>query len=184
VLDLFCRFLVLLYFHVERTITKNSYKPDLNAGISFLIVAILPLVQERVPLHLYKRGTPHSRATRGGWGYHAFKKSVGGQGTSRFWEWGVPLSKKRGPCPSKPSAGKIFIPTITPREAQVLGMQKRGVVPLLCPDRGWGYHVLKKLVGGWGYLSFLGVGGATQGLSGGGTPNGPRIASASPIKKF
>ena len=42
--------------------------------------------------------------------------------------------------------------------------------------------LLKKLVGGSGYLSFLGVGGATPGLPGGGTPKGPGIALASPIK--
>jgi len=92
----------------------------------FLAAATLPLCQERVPPHLYKGDTPHPRATRGGWGYHAIKKSVGGQGTSHFWERGVPPCKKRGPYPSNPSAGKIYIQTITPREAQVLEMPERG----------------------------------------------------------
>ena len=41
-------------------------------------------------------GTPTSGPQEGGWGDHAFKKLVGGQGTSQFWErGGTPLQEKR-----------------------------------------------------------------------------------------
>ena len=67
----------------------------------FLAAATLPLWQEGYPFHLYNGGTPPSLATSGGWGYHALKKMVGGQGTSPFWERGVPPCKKK--CPTPPS---------------------------------------------------------------------------------
>jgi len=72
-----------------------------------------------------------------------------------FGSGGYPLSKKRGPYPPKPLAGKIFLQTITPREAQVLEMPERGVGPLLCPDRGVGISCFQKNDRGMGYLPFL-----------------------------
>ena len=125
---------VLLYFHVERTTAENSYEPDLDTGISFLAAATLPLYQEGVPPPICTKVTPPTSGQQEeGGGYHAFKKAVGGQGTSHFWERGVPPCKKRGSYPTKPSTGKISLQTTTPREAQVLEMSERGGRPPLMP---------------------------------------------------
>jgi len=84
--------------------------------------------------------------------------------------------QEKMPYPPKPLAGKIFLQTITPREVQVLEMPERGVGPLLCPDRGLGYHALKKWSEGWGTSRFCDR-GVPLWAGRRGYPHGPGITS-------
>ena len=111
----------------------------------FLAVATLHLFQEGVPPHLYKGGTPHSHATRGGWGIMLLKNRSGGGGTSPFWERGVPPCKKRGPYPPKPSAGKnIPSDDNSTRSTGFGNVGKGGGMHPLMPGQGGGGIVLLK----------------------------------------
>jgi len=101
-----------------------------------------------------------------------------------FRSGGYPLDRKEGPPPRVIGRQNIPSDDNSTRSTGFENAGKGGVGPHLCPDRGVGVLCFKKIGRGVGGLSFLGAGGATQGLPGGGIPNGPGIASASPIKKF
>ena len=101
-----------------------------------------------------------------------------------FGSGGSPLARKEAPTPQ--AIGRQNRPSDdnSTRSTGFGNAEKGGQGPSYARTGGRGYHALKKLVGGWEYLSFLGAVGATPGWHGGGTPSGPGIASVSPVKKF
>jgi len=102
------------------------------------LAAATLLYARRGYLPIYTKVAPPTPGPQeGGGGIMLLKNRSGVKAPLLFGSGGCPLARKEAPAP-KPSAGKIYIPTITSREAQVLEMQERGGSPPLMPGRGGG----------------------------------------------